>query len=271
MTTEDVSSDDDASSDSTSAGPTTTPTDTTEPTTEPTTEETDTETTEPVCGVGKVEGDEECDDGNQNNDDNCLNGCLTPYCGDGFFRPEDGEECDDGNQEDDDGCSSACGRDRVAFVTSKTFQGDLSSIVGATTACRAAAITAGLANGDGFRPWLSDDQSWPAMIFVHGKGRYRTVDGVTIADDWWDLTDGSLQAAISVDENGALIGSVPVFTNTSTLGAPISVEDHCEGWTSVFFPNVTHAGRSGETSDAWTDFDIAPCDANVRIYCFEQD
>ena len=76
-------------SESESDGPTTEPTtETTEPTTQPTTEPT-TET-EPDCGNGQVEGDEECDDGNQNNDDACLNGCLKPYCGDGFHRPEDG-------------------------------------------------------------------------------------------------------------------------------------------------------------------------------------
>ena len=270
-TTEDSSSDVDPSSDSTSAGPTTTPTETTEPTTETTTDETDTETTEPDCGNGKVEGDEECDDGNQNNDDSCLNGCLKPYCGDGFFRPEDGEECDDGNQNDDDGCNSDCGRDRVVFVTSETYQGNLSSIVGATTACRAAAIIAGLENGDGFRPWLSDDASWPDMVFVHGKGRYTTVDGVVVADDWWDLTDGSLDAAITVDENGVLLGLEAVFTNTTATGVPVSVDDHCEGWTSVSAPNVTRFGWSTETDTAWTDGATAPCGSEARLYCFEQD
>ena len=256
-------------SESESDGPTTEPTtETTEPTTQPTTEPT-TET-EPDCGNGQVEGDEECDDGNQNNDDACLNGCLKPYCGDGFHRPEDGEECDDGNQNDDDGCNSSCGRDRVVFVTSETVTGNLSSIVGATTVCRAAAITAGLENGDGFRPWLSDDQSWPDMVFVHGKGRYVTVDGAVVADDWWDLTDGTLHAAIIIDEYGVLQDEA-VFTNTTVQGVPISVDDHCEGWTSVFFPNLTYAGLSSESDAWWTHFDIAPCGLNAHLYCFEQD
>ena len=127
------------------------------------------------------------------------------------------------------------------------------------------ALIAGLENGDGFRPWLSDDASWPDMAFVHGKGRYTTVDRVVIADDWQDLTDGVLDAAIALDENGALLELEAVFTNTTSDGTPISTEDHCEGWTSVFDPNVTRAGWSTEI-DA-----TAPCDTNARLYCFEQD
>ncbi|MEZ4430647.1 MAG: DUF4215 domain-containing protein [Nannocystaceae bacterium] len=262
-------------------------TETTEPTSEPTTAstttdvETDTDTTattttttEPMCGNGQVEGDEECDDGNQNNDDACLNGCLKPYCGDGFFRPEDGEECDDGNQNDDDGCNAQCGRDRVVFVTNKPdYKGDLSGIVGATSACRSAALFADLDHYEGYLPWLSDDAYWPAMAFVHGKGRYVTVDGVVVADSWLDLVDGTLDAAIVIDEYGDLIGDVPVFTNTTIFGTPISLDTDCEGWTTIDFASKTYQGTSGETDERWTDYlpNPAPCGVNGHLYCFEQD
>jgi cysteine-rich repeat protein len=60
-----------------------------------------------ACGDGEVQaGVEPCDDGNQSDDDLCLTGCVLASCGDGFVGP--GEACDDGNPADDDGCTNAC-------------------------------------------------------------------------------------------------------------------------------------------------------------------
>ncbi|HEY0255430.1 MAG TPA: Ig-like domain-containing protein, partial [Kofleriaceae bacterium] len=55
-----------------------------------------------TCGDGIVQGAEQCDDGNKNNADACLNNCMTATCGDGVVGP--GEECDDGNQSNSDAC-----------------------------------------------------------------------------------------------------------------------------------------------------------------------
>lgn len=68
------------------------------------------ETTEgpaPVCGDGVVEGDEECDDGNDVDADECLNSCVVAACGDGVLQ-EGVEECDDGNDIDTDSCLTSC-------------------------------------------------------------------------------------------------------------------------------------------------------------------
>ncbi len=62
---------------------------------------------ESACGNGRVDGKEECDDGNDRADDACLPGCRMARCGDGVQR-RDVEECDDGNRLEGDGCSSAC-------------------------------------------------------------------------------------------------------------------------------------------------------------------
>jgi fibro-slime domain-containing protein len=70
-----------------------------------------------VCGDGKVEGSEGCDDGNTKPNDGCSPTChfepncsaatgqCTSKCGDGLVV---GEECDDGNLNNGDGCSSTC-------------------------------------------------------------------------------------------------------------------------------------------------------------------
>jgi cysteine-rich repeat protein len=69
---------------------------------------TDTDTTEgPICGDGVVEGAEECDDGNADNSDDCLDTCVLATCGDGFVRAGV-EACDDGNDQDTDACLSSC-------------------------------------------------------------------------------------------------------------------------------------------------------------------
>jgi len=55
-----------------------------------------------------------CDDGDEANDDACVEGCVPNRCGDGFWRQDvaagqDGyEACDDGNNEDGDYCSADC-------------------------------------------------------------------------------------------------------------------------------------------------------------------
>ncbi len=69
--------------------------------------ESETETGDPVCGNGIVEGNEECDDGNDIPGDGCEPGCVnTPVCGNEIV--ESGETCDDGNTEPGDGCDENC-------------------------------------------------------------------------------------------------------------------------------------------------------------------
>jgi cysteine-rich repeat protein len=52
------------------------------------------------CGDGHREGLEECDDGNANNEDDCLNDCILASCGDGVihWQGTGTEICDDGEE-----------------------------------------------------------------------------------------------------------------------------------------------------------------------------
>jgi cysteine-rich repeat protein len=61
----------------------------------------------PVCGDGVVDPGEACDDGNPDDTDDCLQGCVLAACGDGKVHTGV-EACDDGNDVDDDGCSNLC-------------------------------------------------------------------------------------------------------------------------------------------------------------------
>ena len=93
------------------------------------------------CGNGRVEGEEQCDDGDPDDTDDCPTTCRFAYCGDGFLRAgleacdmgaansdttpdacradctlprcgdgvrDTGEACDDGNADETDGCLSSC-------------------------------------------------------------------------------------------------------------------------------------------------------------------
>lgn len=64
---------------------------------------------EVACGDGQVQAfsGEECDDGNTDDKDSCLNSCVTASCGDGVVR-KSVEACDDGNRVDNDSCTNAC-------------------------------------------------------------------------------------------------------------------------------------------------------------------
>ena len=77
-----------------------------------------------VCGNGKVEGHETCDDSNTTSGDGCGadctldvgwqcpvvgERCVAAKCGDGIVAGT--EACDDGNAADGDGCSAACKRE----------------------------------------------------------------------------------------------------------------------------------------------------------------
>lgn len=63
-----------------------------------------------VCGNGRVDFKEQCDDGNQDNTDGCNVLCHFPVCGNGVL--EKNEECDDGNNTDGDGCNHRCDFER---------------------------------------------------------------------------------------------------------------------------------------------------------------
>lgn len=225
-----------------------------------------------VCGDGMVGGDEECDDGNADNTDDCLNSCMEPYCGDGLVAKD--EECDDGNTNDDDGCNAACARDRLVFVTSEFYQGNFGTVSGANQACRGLALLAGLEKSDQYRAWLSGPEHSPDTRFFKSKGRYVLLNGTPVANDWEDLTDGELLAPINVDENESLKDTVPVWTNTTVSGQIHPDSQDCGNWFETDFAFKGRYGWSNLDDTGWTDYqddDPVGCGAIAHLYCFEQE
>src|SRR6187402_3142290 len=61
---------------------------------------------QPMCGNGKVEAGEGCEDLNSLDGDGCDSNCMPTGCGNGIQST--GEQCDDGNATSGDGCDNNC-------------------------------------------------------------------------------------------------------------------------------------------------------------------
>ena len=218
------------------------------------------------CGNSNLELIEQCDDGNAVSGDGCSADCLWEECGNGIVDPN--EECDDGNVSDGDGCSSSCAKEnKIVFLTSKAYSGNLGGLDGADTICNDLALDAGLPGT--FKAWLSDSVISVSERFIHA-GPYILVDGTIIAEDWIELTDGYLSHPINRDENNNSYGNQRVWTNTQWNGEikGYSENNNCKNWT-------TSSGTYGVYGSSfstyfWTDNSIINCSYSGRLYCFEQ-
>jgi hypothetical protein len=193
---------------------------------------------------------------------------------------------------------------KLVFVSSETFDGNFGGgqrVLGhlqADPQCQRLAAAAGLSGS--FKAWISGRVSTGAGPLPHGvrdrftqsSDPYRLVGGAQVADDWADLTDGSLDHAIDHDEHGNPVSQeARVWTNTTNDGrawdngrqcAPGISSDTPGLWTwSCGAPSWTagdchfQSGKYGlatATSGAWTgtaDSNVA-CDQHFHLYCFQQ-
>lgn len=160
---------------------------------------------------------------------------------------------------------------RRVFLTSQSYDGNLGGLAGADAVCAALRSASSLHPGT-FKAWLSTQLTNAASRMTHTTGPYADVLGVRIANDWTDLTDGTLAAAITRDEHGTThIGTGPVWTDTNTDGTTTSVVN-CLDWTtndpSPFAGGQT--GLAGTADGHWTHDSAQQCATLQRLYCIEQ-
>ncbi|MEZ4451774.1 MAG: DUF4215 domain-containing protein [Nannocystaceae bacterium] len=232
-----------------------------------------------ACGDGHVHlGAEECDDGNLMSGDGCSDQCAgeSPTCGDGKLDPF--EECDDGNAEAGDGCSTGCFKEfRRVFLTSTSYAGELGGVEGAHAKCTTAAASVALSGS--FRAWISFGDASPANDFVKSSVPYRRMDGVVVANNWADLTDGSLLAPINVNEVGEVatagvnycgIDDPLVWSNTTAAGTILQPTGNCGGFTAI----NADGGNWGDAAlidGQWSHTcSGGMCSTLAGVYCFEQ-
>lgn len=154
------------------------------------------------------------------------------------------------------------------FVTSETYTGNLGGLTGGDAKCQALAESADL--GGTWMAWLSDGNNSPSTRFVKSDIPYKLIDGTLVANNWNDLTSGTLRKPISKTESASIAsGNEWVRTGTDTTGK--TTDFHCAGWTNASgkgeYSTVGHAG----TSNAWTSYsNLGSCDGQFHLYCFEQ-
>jgi hypothetical protein len=168
--------------------------------------------------------------------------------------------------------------DKRVFVTSEAFTSDLGGLAGADAKCQTLADRAGL--GGTYMAWLSDDVSSPSSRFVHATVRYVRVDGVAIASDWNDLTDGTLAAPLDLTElgeppsGGTECSGGAAWSDTLQSGINWSGYDYanCEGWTTSTSKAGVAAflGQIGATNWWWSIWCETDCSGTAPLYCFEQ-
>jgi cysteine-rich repeat protein len=228
------------------------------------------------CGDGKVQMNvEECDDGNMVDTDECVGGCKAASCGDGFVQAGV-EACDDGNVMAGDGCSATCESEaKRVFVSSVLYDGNLGGLAGADAKCQGLAAAAGLSGT--YFAWLSTSVASPASRFAKSMLPYVTVTGIKIADNWADLTDGTIDAPLNVTEVGGAppaggtptCGAASVWTNTLANGTLFNASTSCSDWTST--AGGAHWGQWTAVNNLWTTWCQGGSCAWVEpIYCFEQ-
>jgi hypothetical protein len=165
------------------------------------------------------------------------------------------------------------------FASSACYDGALDGLGGADAKCQALAERAGL--GGVFKAWLADGENGPATRFVRGSTPYLLVDFTRIAADWADLTDGRLDAAISLDESarplaGALGCGLDVWTNTLADGSAAIADGYefvCRNWTLSLYARSALTGDAAASDAAWSDggpLGMRACSLPARLYCFEQ-
>ncbi len=154
-----------------------------------------------------------------------------------------------------------------AFFTEEVFPADFGGIAAADAICQKAADDHGIAGT--FTAWLSLAGSNVADRLTHHAIPYYRLDGTLIANDWADLTDGSLAAPINVNQHltSASPTTTEVWTHSTTAGmaAPYSP---CGDFTSTT-SQPAHVGLNSASDLDWTFIYQQTCNRTLHFYCFE--
>lgn len=164
--------------------------------------------------------------------------------------------------------------DKRVFVTSTTYNGNLGGLSGADAKCQARADAAGLAGT--WKAWLSDSTTAADSRVTHTTYNYVLINGTVLANGWSDLTDGTIDAAIDINEFGGSVFAPSYYTNTTSAGLREFASDTnstCLDWTSSTSGGNGPAGSGSYTDFRWTDTSTAIyCNGsnNPHLVCFEQ-
>lgn len=176
-------------------------------------------------------------------------------------------------------CPSFCNCDKIVFVSSQTYTGNLGGLEGADAKCQALADAANIGYPRKFKAWLSAAKApksttevSPNTRFDIGQPyRYKRPDGKVVADSYAELVSGQLQNRIDVDEFGQTRhGTVWTQTNFDGSATPNTESPGCQIFTT---DDAKFSGSNGDnnyTDYRWTESERNFCNDTYHIYCFQQ-
>ena len=188
----------------------------------------------------------------------CGNACAAPSCSQG--------QCE-----------------KLVFVSSQRYAGNLGGLTGADSRCQALAQAAHLPGQ--FKAWLASETVSAASRLTHSAKRYLLLDGTVVANDWAALTSSTssaLRHAIDMTELGTepspTPGVYPVCDDgptawTGTYGAgQVAGGQTCNDWTDGQNGGALGGfGSTRATSSLWTGHCGSPlCGVAMHLYCLEQ-
>ena len=105
------------------------------------------------------------------------------------------------------GSAYADQHEKTVFITSAKFKGNLGGLAGADDKCQAEADDpASIVPSGTYLAWLSDGTDSPDTRFTKSAHPYILLDGTKIAENYTDLTDGTILHAINIDSTGKALG-----------------------------------------------------------------
>ncbi len=163
--------------------------------------------------------------------------------------------------------------EKTVFVTSSSFNGNLGGLAGADAKCQAEADgPASIVPSGTYLAWLSDGFDSPDIRFTKSSHPYILPDGTKIAEDFTDLTDGSIQNKINIDRTGKSLPFERFWTGTNSDGTTVGYQLTCDGWTADPLTDFHGmASRTNLVSSLWSSrWARNGCGFGFNLVCFQQ-
>lgn len=165
---------------------------------------------------------------------------------------------------------------RHVFITSDTFNGRLGGNAGADALCQAISERPSAVVSPGtYKAWITVHSAVPARErHTHSNVPYMHVGGAPLADDWSDLTDGSIQAAAAWRFEDGVVAANPSahahwWTGTGYDG-DYPGGGTCQGFLSNDALDYGGLGSSHSNGTAWTYASTISCDTPLHLICIQQ-
>jgi len=247
-----------------------------------------------VCGDGFLfTGIEECDATEASEAyGQCDATCTINRCGDGHLDPSF-EECDEGpnngvgeGERGKVGCDLECGlAGRRLFLSSKLFDGNLGTRIGADLACQNMAKSVDFKHFDRFRALLADAGADPAdYVLEDPAGRpFILPSGLILAASFAELLKAGPGNGVTTTETGETLHTERVWTNLNVAGTAYLKDpaSTCANWTSADFTKSARSGWNApppgdaaalatwKSQKQWLSLETRVCNSAYRIYCIE--